>query len=141
MFRNLLSDQNVLSCIYRFAIVVNGGCYCCVACVFGWKSVKDIQRQGEGDGGSIVKVLQYVFRQSRARLQRYLSKQRSTFLPLLNSIAACTSAPVWERQVNHNTVSTIVLLYLLALHENQEVVKPGMHNYTIRLKAAVTAEL
>lgn len=103
--------------------------------------MKDIQRQGEGDGGSIVKVLQYVFRQSRARLQRYLSKQRSTFLPLLNSIAACTSAPVWERQVNHNTVSTIVLLYLLALHENQEVVKPGMHNYTIRLKAAVTAEL
>lgn len=60
MFRNLLSDQNVLSCIYRCAIVVNGGCYCCVACVFGWKSVKDIQRQGEGDGGSIVKVLQYV---------------------------------------------------------------------------------
>lgn len=51
MFRNLLSDQNVLPCIYRCAIVVNGGCYCCVACVFGWKSVKDIQRQGEGDGG------------------------------------------------------------------------------------------
>lgn len=54
-------------------------------------------------------------------LQLSLSEQRSTFLPLLDSIAACMLAPMWERTANHNTVNPIVLLYLLALDENQEV--------------------
>lgn len=56
-------------------------------------------------------------------LHLYLSKQRSTFLPLLNSIAAFMLAPMWERQADRSTVNPIVLLYLLALDENQEVSK------------------
>lgn len=54
-------------------------------------------------------------------LQVYLSKQRSTFLPLLGSIAACVLAPMLEQQADRSTVNTIVLLYLLVLDENQEV--------------------
>lgn len=61
-------------------------------------------------------------------LQLYLSKQRSTFLPLLNSIAAFKLAPMWERQADRSTVSPIVLPNLLALGENQEVSKPLVHN-------------
>lgn len=72
-------------------------------------------------GGGVVYVLADM-------LQLYLSKQRSIFLPLLNSIAACMLAPMWERQANRSTVNPIVLLYLLALDENQEVSKPLVCN-------------
>lgn len=58
----------------------------------------------------------------------YLFKQSSTFLPLLNSIAACMLAARWERQANRSTVNPIVLLYLLALDENQEVSNPLVYN-------------
>lgn len=61
-------------------------------------------------------------------MQLYLSKQRSTFLPLLNSIAVFKQAPMWERQADRSIVSPIVLPNLLALHKNQEVSKPLVHN-------------
>lgn len=61
-------------------------------------------------------------------LQLYLSKQRSTFLPLLDSIAAFMLALMFERQADRKTVSPIVLTNLLALDENQEVSKPLLHN-------------
>lgn len=58
----------------------------------------------------------------------YLSKQRSTFLPLLSSIAAFMAAPMREGQVDRSRVSPIVLPNLLSLDENQEVPKPFVYN-------------
>lgn len=49
-------------------------------------------------------------------------------------------AVVRVRQANRSTVSRIVLLYLLALDENQEVSKPFMYNESGGPRAGVTAE-
>lgn len=50
-------------------------------------------------------------------------------------------APMWERRANRSTVNPIVLFYLLALDENQEVSNPLMYNLSVSLNAGVTTEL
>lgn len=69
-------------------IIILSGCQCLLC---GQVCVSSV-------GGKRHRLCVVVFFSGAADLlQLYLSKQRSTFLPLLGWIAACTLAPMWER--------------------------------------------